>query len=96
MLCAGCLCGIFEGGRYFPHQLYHVSICIVLNMNVICMLNVKFFSMSTPNPSIFPKEIKEEMDLNMRSVFGVISLLLMLLLKCLYSSVKKAWGPKLR
>jgi hypothetical protein len=30
-------------------------------------------------------------------VFGVISLLLMLLLKCLYSTVKKAWAsPKLR
>jgi hypothetical protein len=53
--------------------------------------------MSTLTPSIFPKEVKEEMDVIMKSVFGVISLLLMLLLKCLYSTVKKAWAsPKLR
>ena len=76
-----------------------VSICIVLNLKHHLRFFLFFFSMSTSSntSSILPKELKEEMDIIMKSVFGVVSLLLMLLLKCLYSTVKKAWSsPKFR
>ena len=52
-----------------------------------------FFSMATTTltPTMFPKEIKDEMDVIMRSVFGIISLLFIIRYFFIFLSFFHPW-----